>query len=942
MTLLPGSEDSPFHQTFVALDLETTGLDRQHDEIIEVGAVRFRGDEVLDTFTSVVNPHRELSPFIQRLTNISQADVDAGPPFAMVAPQIKAFVGDAPLVGHNVAFDVAFLARQGIQFAAPAFDSWDLATVLMPTSVTSLATLAAHFGISHVHAHRALADAGATHLVFVALLKLGLALDPAILAELHRLATVSQWPVRHLLRGLEAEAARRGAVTSRLGLGGLDLAELQQRLGATRHRGRRFADAEPMAGEDLDALLAEQGPLAQTLRDYEPREEQAAMLRAVASALENDERLMVEAGTGVGKSLAYLLPAAIYALKNNARVVVSTNTINLQEQLMDKDIPTVVETLERAGEVTPGGLRFTSLKGRANYLCLRRWSRLRSSETLSVDEARLLAKLLVWLQETRTGDRAELHLTPQESSIWERLSAQGSRECPVPGGGACCLLAARERAAAADLVVVNHSLLLSDLQRGGGLLPDYRQLIVDEAHHLESETTRQFGFRVTFEGLEEALNALAGPRGLAQEAVLAYRASSASEARRQRTVETVQELVDRVGVARRSDGELFAALARFLDAHAQGGDGVRSQLLVTQGIRTQPDWSDLELVAEKVHNALGDAAKGVADVYNSLDGLEQHDLVNYRDLRMELLSQTDALREVQGHLGRFFLHPEAETVYWAEGSVQTGLAVNGAPLRVGEILRERLFDAKESVVLTSATLSVAGSVGPMEERLGLEEAEELLLGSPFDYSRAALVCVPQDMPEPSNAAYGRALAQAVAGLAQAAGGRTMALFTSHSSLRAARAAVRGDLESEGIQVLAQGVDGAPRQLLEQFMRWPRSVLLGTASFWEGVDLAGAALQVLVLARLPFEVPTEPIFAARSELYEAPFRDYAVPQAVLRFRQGFGRLIRTKSDRGVVVVLDRRITSRSYGKLFLDSLPQCQVSRGRLTELPATVRDWLRR
>ena len=267
-------------------------------------------------------------------------------------------------------------------------------------------------------------------------------------------------------------------------------------------------------------------------------------------------------------------------------------------------------------------------------------------------------------------------------------------------------------------------------------------------------------------------------------------------------------------------------------------------------------------------------------------------------------------------------------------------ALNAAPLEVGELLQERLFSQKESVVLTSATMSTQGNFRHITERLGLDDVDELLVDSPFDYPNSVLLCVPGDMPDPNNGGYQAALQKALIDICRAAGGRTMGLFTSHASLQAARSGIKDTLERDGYQVLGQGVDGPPRALLEAFLREPKSVLLGTASFWEGVDIPGGALKALVVARLPFNVPTEPVFAARSQLFDDPFNQYAVPQSVLRFRQGFGRLIRGEEDRGVVVVLDQRIVSRRYGRVFLESIPECSQSRGTLRDLPREVGRWL--
>jgi predicted DnaQ family exonuclease/DinG family helicase len=943
VTLFAAMESTSLQSVFVALDLETTGLDSDQDQIIEVGAVKFRGSEVLDTFSSLVNTKRTLTPFIQRLTGINPQEVKEAPPFSTVAPLFTNFVGESPVVGHNVWFDINFLSKAGVRFTSPVFDTRELAAMLLPNGNYTLGILAKALGVPEWGAHRALGDAQATHLVLDSLIHRALDMDPGVIAELDRLATVANWPLRHLLRAITKEQDAQGK-QSAMAMGGVDLTTVERRIHPVRSKSSarpREASSEAAASpeEVASALVGAGGALERVIPGFEHRAEQERMLVAVAQAFANEEHLVVEAGTGVGKSMAYLLPAADFALRNKTRVVVSTNTISLQEQLIRKDLPSVTDTLAEADVANAADLRFTSLKGRANYLCLRRWSHLRSSADLSVDEARFMGKLTCWLQETDSGDRADLRMSRQDNGVWEKLSAQGSRECPL-SEGACFLRSSRERADAADVVVVNHSLLLSDLARGGGLIPDYDYLIVDEAQHLESEATNQLGSKVAYAQFTEHLDALSGPRGLATEAVNAYRTSKAGESRRQATEQASTHLTEAVTRARQRLDEMFAALNRFIRNRDGGNGGQQNQMRVTSAVRTQPDWSELEVVWENPSAALADVVRAISGLRSSLDGLEKLDLLNYDGLRSDLSAQEEALEENRGQADGFMLRPDASNIYWVEGNQQSNHILCTAPLHVGEILKQKLFDTKKSVVLTSATLAVAGSFAPLRERLGVEEIEELLLGSPFNYPRAALICIPQDMPEPNSTGYAATIAKTVAELARAADGHTLALFTSHAALRAAAEVARAALEADDIRVLAQGVDGAPRALMDDFLSNPRSLLLGTSSFWEGVDLAGDALTVLVLARLPFDVPTDPVFAARSEGYEDPFRDYAVPQAVLRFRQGFGRLIRTGTDRGVVAVLDRRLTARSYGSLFLKSLPDCAVERPQLNELPGLVTGWL--
>ena len=961
MTLLT-QHTSPLDDVWVSLDLETTGLSSDSDEIIEVGAVKFEGPRTLDTFQTFVNPFRTLDPFIKRYTGIAQEDVDKAPPFSSVAPDLVSFIGRSAIVGHNLAFDLGFLASKGLRLSNPRSDTWDLAFVLLPESREySLAKVAASLGISHPRPHRAVEDARVTMDLFLRLAEMAADLDVFTLAEMERLASRSSWVLSHFLRRLEgykfvssasdppsleaaaevdAGATPTGQPRSQIGVTGLDIPALRTRLQHERAL-RPSGKVEKLDVDRVASLLKDGGPLAQLMPGFEERPEQIAMARAVADAINEGKRLIVEAGTGVGKSLAYLLPAALYALMNNVRVVVSTNTINLQEQLLTKDVPTLVDALAGTEEVSVGGLRFTQLKGRANYLCLKRWSLLRSSESLSDDEARLLSKVLVWLRSTATGDRNELNLASRNASApWDRVSAQGALDC-TGNNGVCFLRTARERAAGAHLVIVNHALLMSDLMAGRALIPDYDILIVDEAQHLEEEATRHLGFEIGQASIDDHLQALGGERGLLNRVSAALRGSSAADTRH----ETVAEVAARVTVllptVRDSVAGMFGLLDRLLTQLSNEDAPAGQETRITPATRTRPGWSQLEVQWENVDVSLSQLHNDLLALSSSLEGLEEAGLIDYEGLIMETANTLQLNADLKQRLAEFIPQPESDGIYWVSRSTRTGdLTLHAAPLHVGEQLEKQLFGQKEAVILTSATLSTNQTFDHVRERTGFHDAEELLLGSPFDYPRAALLCVPQDIPEPNSGAYQPAIEQAIADSTVAAGGRTMALFTSHYSLQATASAIRGNLQAQGIDVLAQGVDGSPHQVLRNFLDNPRSVLLGTSSFWEGVDLAGEALKVLLVARLPFTVPTDPVFAARSELFEDSFTQYAVPQAILRIRQGFGRLIRTKTDKGVVVILDRRIVSRGYGKAFLRSLPPVTFQTCELPDLNEKIRNWI--
>jgi DNA polymerase-3 subunit epsilon/ATP-dependent DNA helicase DinG len=351
-------------------------------------------------------------------------------------------------------------------------------------------------------------------------------------------------------------------------------------------------------------------------------------------------------------------------------------------------------------------------------------------------------------------------------------------------------------------------------------------------------------------------------------------------------------------------------------------------------------WSDLQIAAENLDAPLGELISLLEDVSGML-GVGDQGLMDQEALQAEVMDILQVGGALQYGLSHALLEEDASLICWLERQRNTGeLAVCTAPLEVAQILQRDLFDSKETVVLTSATLSTAGSFDFLRERVGLEDSEELLLGSPFDYERSTLIALPADLPDPNEPGFVAAMSELLVESIRASGGRALVLFTAYGALNAVYEQIKAPLEAEGILVLAHGTDGSPRQMLAALRENPRTVLLGTASFWEGVDVAGEALSLLVIVRLPFAVPTDPIYQARSALYDEPFDQYALPNAILRFRQGFGRLIRTKTDRGVLIVLDRRLRARRYGESFLRSLPRCTLKELPSRDVASAVEDWL--
>jgi len=650
----------------------------------------------------------------------------------------------------------------------------------------------------------------------------------------------------------------------------------------------------------------------------------------------------VEAGTGTGKSLAYLIPAVHWALTNGERVVISTNTINLQDQLLQKDFPDLIRVL---------GLdaRAAVLKGRSNYICPRKFDALRRRGPQTADEMRVLSKTILWLTETSSGDRSEINLNgPAERAVWAELSAEDELcspdGCPLFGRKTCPFLRARVAAESAHILIVNHALLVADLASENRVLPDYRYLVVDEGHQLESAATDGLSFRCAWSDLERSLyelgNARSGWLGM-----LSTRAKKKDVAPESAAFvrACVDDLTAAIESAIRTGRVFFQSIDQFVAGQIDGPPKEYTlQYRIVSAVRTQPGWESVEEAWENMRAAFSDAARIAAALAEKIRGGETEDEENGNELSLLIGGWARRMAMTVDSIHQMIAKPNAQMINWVEiprdRDVRT---LYSAPLHVGPLVEKFLWHTKNSVVLTSATLTAAGEFDYLRERLNADEAETLVVGSPFDYETSALLYLATDMPEPKDTrAYQHALNRALVELCKATRGRALVLFTSYSQLRQTAQVIQGPLAREGIIVYEQGEGASRHALLETFKSAEQAVLLGTRSFWEGVDVPGQALSVLALTKLPFDVPSDPIVASRSETFEDPFSQYSLPEAILRFRQGFGRLIRTKTDRGVAVVFDRRILTKAYGRSFVASLPECTREQGSLADLPARAVRWL--
>lgn len=702
---------------------------------------------------------------------------------------------------------------------------------------------------------------------------------------------------------------------------------------------------------EMEQYFGPAGELSRLLPGYEHRREQEVMAHGVMRTLARGDVGFFEAGTGTGKSLAYLIPASLHALREEKPVVVSTYTISLQEQLIHKDIPLVQRIFPE--------LRAVLVKGWRNYVC---YQRLQSAlqapgDLLDPGHDQELAKVARWAQVTEDGTLSDLPFQP-DPELWDEVCAE-SDSClrsQCPHFDRCPLMRDRAEMSKAHLLVVNHHLLFSDVavrrelgwEADAAVLPGYDSVIVDEAHHLEDVATDHLGAVLSSRGVTQLFGRIyrrQGPRGRGVVAALRRILAERGDVEQLTRLET--EVAPAVARAEGAMEQLFSVVRRWRGERIGPGEALAWEAEFGLPAR--------EAAAEA--RAVGSMLRRLREAIGG-DGDDAFSATPNDSFVLTTAAQLDAvcrrLSALEASLAHFSNLDTDQEVYWLEreGRIGEHVRLRSAPVDVGPQVREWVAAQCQSLVLVSATLTVHGSFRYFRDRLGLGggglvagrmEVKESAIASPFDYERQAMLALVRDLPEPTHPDYAERLPQAVHAFVSASRGRALVLFTSFALMERAKAALAKPLAREGKELLVQGE--APRsRLLDAFRRGEAAVLLGTDSFWEGVDVPGEALSLVVLTRLPFDVPTEPVAAARTERLQqmgrSPFAEYTLPRAVLKLKQGFGRLIRTRSDRGAVVICDRRVLEKSYGRVFLESLPPCRRISGDAADVAEHIRRFL--
>ncbi len=939
-------------ETFVAIDLETTGLEPPGAEILEIGAVRVENGQIVDRFQTYVRPAGVIPDETVRLTGITAGTVQDAPPIDTVIERLRDFLGDLPLIAHQGRFESRFLmAVAVVPFENPVHSVRELARVALPTlDEHRVETLAGHFSVQCNTPHKALADAETLAGIYLHLVGLFRSVSLDLKQQMLRLLQGTRSGLLPIMVELAREGVRKEFLSPKPG-GPTGDTPLFNVGGETPQIPGEPSD-HPLDVTAVCGMLEPGGCFEEGISGYEFRPQQVEMAQAVAEAINTGRHLAVEAGTGVGKSIAYLAPSILYAVQNNVRFIVSTNTKNLQEQLFFKDLPLLAAILD-----VP--FHFALLKGRNNYICLNRWnSALANPDANFTPNERISAlPLVLWAETTRTGDISEntgFDLRRQ-AGLWAKICSDSGfcRSQRCRNNGRCFANNIRRTAAKAHLVVINHSLLFSDIVSENAILGEYSHLVLDEAHNLEKVAAHYLGKELSIWRVKNLADQLCGPGSSDAGTLPALRhwivVADPEPAR-------VKAFDAGIKSATLAAQDLWLRARTFFENLTQhllqrtGGPGTAYR----EKIRYRPGEPAFDALAESLTAfslALGALCSRLKDLSDWLRDLPGHTFVNQDEINNELGGCIETTQTILDDLDNLVTADDENAVYWlelpgTEKSADTRLF--SAPLDVSEMLNDGLYEGKATIVFTSATLGIRGKLTYFLRRMGLESIPESrmqthCLGSPFDYRKQALVCTPRFMPSPKSAEFQQAVDTLLHDLMLKTKRGTLALFTSYGMLNRTYDAIKPGLRANGVLVLGQGIDGSRTNITNRFKLEETALLLGTASFWEGIDVPGNALQVLGIVRLPFAVPSEPLVAAHIEELEKqgknPFLNYSVPEAILKFRQGFGRLIRNKTDRGAVIVLDSRVLSTRYGRAFLEALPVGYHSFNTREEMIGAISAW---
>ncbi|WP_318508591.1 ATP-dependent DNA helicase DinG [Bacillus sp. T3] len=929
---------------YVVIDLETTGnTPKRGDKIIQFAAVIIENGKITETFSSLVNPQQKIPAFIEELTGLNDEMVRDAPLFSEIATKVASLLEDSYFVAHNVLFDLSFLQEELIQsridgFYGPVLDTVELARILFPTADSyKLSDLAIQEDLKHDRPHQADSDAYVTAELLLILLQKLEGLPQTTIKQLSKLSGGLKSDIGLFLEDLLSRMEQKIETVPKS-------LEVYRGLALKRNHHEGDYDGQTVTTYPESQPEKEQ-LLKQAFPSYEKRDGQFIMMDMVMEAFKTSQHALIEAGTGVGKSLAYLLPGAIFAKKEKKPVLISTFTNQLQQQLMNKDIPLLKKMLSSS-------IKTSLLKGRSHYLSLAKFEQSLLEEEDNYDTTLTKMQILIWLTETKTGDSDELNLSSGGLIYWNKIKNEHSEFLQDKHWRQYDFYQrAKLEANEAELIITNHSVVLADIVSDKKILPEYEYAVIDEGHHFEKAAGKFFGTTIDY----LTCRLLFGQIGLYDQKQLFYKFENLLKV----LLAQHQEMHSSRGNKLLLD--LFYVMDEFFKIvviFSQSKQKRKPQTYNRISIRLNQDemgkeWNALLTEAERFSFLLKDTIDYFTARLEQIKMSEQTISSIQQGILEEVVAVCSQLDELRKIIKSVFLQPSENNVRWIEldlRSIQNTTTIYAFPVNVSTYLHDHFFSQKKSIVVTSATLTVKQSFQYTISELGMESTKciQKVIPSPFDYEKQVQLIIPEDLPEINSVSqqdYVIAISEHIISIAEATKGRMLILFTAHDMLKKTYDLIRESGFLDDFAIMAQGItSGSRTRLTRNFQRFDKAILLGTSSFWEGIDIPGEDLSCLIIVRLPFSSPDEPVTEAKSEIIKKqggnPFSAYSLPEAIIRFKQGFGRLIRTESDRGIVVVFDRRIVTTRYGKAFLQSIPQVMIKKYTLDDMVRAIREWL--
>ena len=912
-----GASFSLFEEEVVSFDCETTGFDPRRCSMIEIAAVVVRGGRIVDEMSTFIDPGAPIPDEIVRLTGIDDSMVAGAPSAAEAMERLVAFVGDRDIVAHNASFDRSFVeAVIGPDRLPGAWvDTLALSRIALPRLRKHRLTDLAEVWCTRPPAHRALDDAVAVAELWPILLT---ALSDLPTGLLHTLATLSPatpWALRPTIAAVAGASVLEEEFDLRT------LRAHQVSIDAAPARPDAFDEALDFPSpERITEAFTPEGIVGRMYPGYEPRPEQMAMAQEILSSFRTSTHRAIEAGTGVGKSVGYLVPAALVARDNGVTMGVATKTNALMDQLVYHELPKLSASL-------PTPLRFTSLKGYDRYPCLRKVEALsRTDEPLDEELLVVVAVLLAWTAQSTWGDldtvnvywappiRREVTSTPAEC-LRRRCRFYRDR-CYVHG--------TRARAHSADIVVTNHALLFRSLAIDGGMLPPIRHWVIDEAHAVESEARRQLALAISWPGIGLAFDTVHGRRGGATTLIKRAAKNVSGAATILPALERLEGSIDKA----RSVADLFFEAVKRLSAVNAGGAYDTSEIRIAPDLRESHLWGDIDAAGTALSSRLSDVLALAREAISATVEFED----DLAEGRARLIDGTMRITEAYEALVTILDGFDPGYVYTAsvDRRVQRRVeSLAAIPYDIGDLLVERLFSESRSVIFTSATIAAGESFEHFRRSVGMDRLDSgscgsLQLASGYDFESNMGVYVPRDMPAPNAAGYHAALEDLLFQVHRAMGGSTLTLFTNRRDMELMYKALKHRLQAEGIELLHQARGTSARSLRDEFLADHTLSLFALRSFWEGFDAPGDTLRCVVVPKLPFGLPTDPLAQERESREENAWRAYSLPEAVIDLKQAAGRLIRSSSDTGCLVLADSRLVTKSYGRTFLAAMPTPSV------------------